>query len=72
MFVPELPVLYKGLKHKKGYCGIRKQLLDQLKSNYFGNPGGFRRWFRALESQGVRVPKCTQEVSRGAEQAKLF
>jgi len=62
----------KDLNSGKGYCGIRKQFLDELKSEYLENPDGFRRWLKQLRSQGIRVPKVVQEMTKSDQQAKLF
>jgi hypothetical protein len=62
----------KDLNSSKGYCGIRKQLLDELKSEYLENPDCFRRWIKQLKSQDIRVPKVVQEMTKSNQQAKLF
>jgi len=60
------------LSGKRGYCGIRKQLLDELKSEYLENSDGFRRWLKQLKPQGIRVPKVVQEMTKSDQQLKLF
>lgn len=62
----------KDLNTGKGYCGTRKQLLDELKHAYLENPNGFRKWLKQLKCEGIRVPKVVQEMNKSNKQAKLF
>ena len=62
----------KDLNIKKGYCEIRKRLLDELKFKYLVNPDGFRKRCRQLESQAIRVPQAIHEIAKRGQQVKLF
>ncbi|MCD5401848.1 hypothetical protein LR013_04605 [candidate division NPL-UPA2 bacterium] len=57
---------------KRGYCGIRKQLLDKLESENLENPEGFLRWLKQLKSEGIRIPKAVREMTERDRQVSYF
>lgn len=61
-----------GSGSRKGYCSIRKQLLDELKSDYDVNPKELLSRLKQIKSQGIRVPKAVREIVDRVQQPKLF
>ena len=60
------------LGSKRGYCEIRKQLLNELESECSENPEEFLRWLRQLKSKGIRIPKAVREMTETDRHVRLF
>lgn len=54
-----------------GYCGIRKQLLDELRFDYLQNPEAVRTQLRQLKVEGTRIPRAVMEIIKDNQQKKL-
>ena len=56
----------------KGYCSVRRDLLDWLEAECSANLVGVRSWLGQIKSQGVRIPKSVREITEIDQQTKLF
>ena len=62
----------RDLGDKRGYCGIRKELLNKLEADYIRNPQSFLNYLNSIKSQGIKVPRVLWEIVERKQQASLW
>jgi len=61
----------RDLDSDRGYCGIRKQLLDNLGLDYLQNPEEVRSWLKQLKVEGISIPRAVVEIVKDDRRTKL-